>query len=248
MKKLLIVFLLFSIVLVFSSCMTQPTNLPTSTQRDVENSSHQTTFDLSSNAQNSPSISSHTTRTLPFTVKLNGDPAYPILPVLPISEKLAKLIKEDGSGIVHLGMQAGQAQKVLISEDVPFIAHTAGSSYTGSELDMENKIFDLLSFQFEDGSSWNFNSDNTLESVGIAQTHKGLKIGDNIAKMKQLYGEPQPWQNGDFLYYIYDYDVDKSISPDTGMVTFTIGVDKENANQYVNTIHIECAFFYEGGS
>jgi hypothetical protein len=225
------IFAFFSLVVMFflSACTNQ-TSLPTTTTPTPAGTSgvQPTTGAIFSDTTSMPAHSN----SLPFEYK----PIDHTSPVLPVSEKLAKLTKEDGTGIVHFGMTAGEVRAILRMENIPFLIDNLGNILSDEKVG-ENEMFSNLFF--EDGTAWSFNQDYNFWRFSSLKTQKGLQIGDSVSKMKQLYGEEDFKSKGSGSNFSYwcSYAVDKAIAP-YGVVIFSVGVDKEDDDAVVRYLHI----------
>ena len=142
-----------------------------------------------------------------------------------ISAKLAELINEDGTGKIYLGMKREDAIKVLEKENIPY------------EIQEEGRYFYI--FNFSDGSS--ISSHETLEQFYLAQTNKGLKIGDPASKIEEVYGKAKVDEGTGIICYTYYYEND---------IIFTVYTDDKSGSRRITYFDISevPSWAYESGA
>jgi hypothetical protein len=137
-----------------------------------------------------------------------------------LSERIAKLTKEDGTGDVYFGQPAAEIMKILDEKDIPY------EVYYWPEPD-EDRISHI---DLANGTSYLLEP-GYLTYMDVKQTYQGIKIGDPASKVEQIYGEMDPKDfNGGIYYYVQSPIGEK-------VMEVVIGVDGHDSTSVVN--HIE---------
>jgi hypothetical protein len=114
------------------------------------------------------------------------------------TEILAELVLEDGKGVLRPEMS---------KEEVINILNQYGVSYTEDNRFAQSDILNI-----EGGANYEKNPD--ASGFTIVQTKKGLKAGDPISKVYDLYeGAAQAYENleGRFTRFMFDYGYEEGV-------------------------------------
>jgi len=148
--------------------------------------------------------------------------------ILSLFERVAKLIKEDGTGTISIGMDRSEVLMILNEKNIPYsmIAHDielGDSEYFGQGAAISGGTY--YSFDF---------ATMQLNSIyPMRQSFCGLKVGDSVQRVLDLYGKPDIYDNtdmGDFYHYL-------SLLND-GTVYFTVRVFSDGDTAMVNEMSL----------
>lgn len=121
--------------------------------------------------------------------------------------KLAQLTKEDGTGEINLQMNKDEIAEVL---------EKYGIDYTVRE----------MGIYIDDHACYDTDTWGGYGSFDMGQSYKGLKIGDSVMKVLELYGEPdEVGSSGSFKYVMaiskadYDFPIIFSVHLSSSQVT-----------------------------
>lgn len=123
-----------------------------------------------------------------------------------LRERVSKLIKEDGTGTISFGMHRTDVLKVLDEQDIPYemiagdillgdSSYYGQGGYTGGGTYYH---FDFKTGQFD------FEAGQLFCIDFMSQSFRGLRVGDPVQRILELYGEPDEYSNdGMCEYYRY---------------------------------------------
>jgi hypothetical protein len=138
-----------------------------------------------------------------------------------LSERIAKLTKEDGMGDIYFGQNLADTKQVLEKEDISYEVHYWPAPH-------EDKVSYL---ELDNGTCYGFgNNSAVLTDVVIKQTYSGIRLGDPATKVTQTYGEQEPTDFNNGIYFRYDFPSGDKI------MRLTIGVVGHDPNSEVNYI------------
>jgi hypothetical protein len=234
MKKPL--FLLMAIILLLSlvSCASSLRLLETTkTETTYPTGNAITVLNINTDPTTAVTSTDGRKKPLPFEVKRYITVGFPTLPV---SAKLAKLTKEDGTGIISLDTPPAEVRAILRRENITFVVKARGSIFADDEIPMDESIDCVI---FEDGANWIFNEGSGW-TIHTVQTQKGLKFGDPISKALELYGEPMYKDSVGrrSLHYRFNDENDFFVSAD--------GSEEDSAINYIMIAKIP-SWALEGG-
>jgi hypothetical protein len=126
-----------------------------------------------------------------------------------ISAVLGSLSREDGTGEIPIGIR-WQTLFAKLKE--------LGISYEK----------DGYSVQCSDGTSY-YGDDRMVEDINLMQTTKGLRVGDPVGKVLELYGEISVVYHNDLWYYAYRF---------AQGIDFHVGADGDGKDATVTFITI----------
>ena len=146
-----------------------------------------------------------------------------------LRERVSKLIKEDGTGTISFGMHRPEVLKVLDEQDIPYkmiagdillgdSSYYGQGGYTGGGTYYH---FDFKTGQFD------FEAGQLFCIDFMSQSFRGLKQGDSVQRMLDLYGEPDEYSDDgaceDYQYFFPTSD---------GTVIFTVIVREPGDKVY----------------
>ena len=140
-----------------------------------------------------------------------------------LAERISQLVKEDGTGIISFGMHRSDVLKILDEQGIPY-NEIAGDIELGDSIYFGQGVVG--------GGTYYLFEHDTLQFKEIfmkVQSFRGLKKGDPVQRIFELYGEPDEFfDSDDQKGYRYYFPSDK----DT--VIFYIGVrgDGDDARVY----------------
>jgi len=134
-------------------------------------------------------------------------------PIASLSERIAKLIREDGTGTISIGMHRSDVLKLLDEENIPY-------SMIAGDIELGDGLYFGLGGVIGGGTYYHFDFDTLqLDSIyPMMQSFRGLKVGDSVQRVLELYGEPDEYYDVEFEYFQYLFPTDE------GTVSFTVGV------------------------
>jgi hypothetical protein len=127
------------------------------------------------------------------------------------AEILAELVAEDGKGILRPDMSKKEVMEILDKHGIGY---------------KENNNFGISALDFKEGGSYQDHGDYKI--IVIMQTSKGLKIGDPIEKVYELYDnakEAYSLVEGYMVMFYFDYGYEKGV----GNHKFTITTTDDNS-------------------
>ncbi|MDR1565027.1 MAG: hypothetical protein LBS74_08730, partial [Oscillospiraceae bacterium] len=108
------------------------------------------------------------------------------------SQIIAGLINEDGTGEIQINMKREQVMEILKN-------HNVSSKVVGKEW-----------LEIEDGSKY------ALGTFEIKQTQKGLKVGDSVSKVYELYSGGEAAyrydESNDEAYFVFKWETKLAVS------------------------------------
>jgi|LSQX01.2.fsa_nt_gb outer membrane lipoprotein-sorting protein len=104
-----------------------------------------------------------------------------------VSAKLASMTNEDGTGKISIHSDINVLVKKLDELKI---------SYTNEKGQI---------IRCNDGTTYYADSDGLIREVLLMQTSKGLKVGDDVKKMKELYGDAELKTDYIGFYYVYTF-------------------------------------------
>lgn len=131
-------------------------------------------------------------------------------------KSVAEIFCEDGSGCVNFSINQDDVMEALDEYGI-------------------NYEVDGCFLTFEDGSVY---SSDYPGYYYPKETANGFCIGDSVEKMKSLYGEPQLSPRYDIILYSYQFEVDRAISPETGLIWMNLEADGLGDSATIRTISI----------
>jgi hypothetical protein len=198
MRKFIMVFLALSIFFLASCNEVDPkTEVLTTKSTSEQNSLSEQSNVLSPEEQSTVfwQNTQSTQSSAPFTIPETGMSKQ----ILAVSAKLAKLTKEDGTGEIYIGISPQDAMKILDRHEIPYIVDR-----------FENGS--VAGLDFEDGTTYFFadifgesQDDMGLCDVYQTQTYRGIKMGDPLSKVKEVYKDqitPEMEDNLQFIFFI----------------------------------------------
>jgi hypothetical protein len=123
------------------------------------------------------------------------------------TEILAELVAEDGKGTLRPDMKKEEVIKILDQHGVQYTENTKYS-------------FDLL--DIEGGADYENNA--TASGFSILQTQKGLKVGDPVSKVYELYeGAKEAYEDveGRFADFRFNYGYEEGVGTHKFIITTT---------------------------
>ena len=125
---------------------------------------------------------------------------------LSLRESISKLIKEDGTGTISLGMHRSDVLKVLDEHEIPY------ELLAGKLLPGDIRLGDSSYYGQDDGRtgsgtyySFDFETGQLLSIDPMIQSFRGLKRGDPVQRIIELYGEPDEYYDGGDMGGSYRY-------------------------------------------
>jgi hypothetical protein len=144
---------------------------------------------------------------------------------LPESDRIARLMQEDGTGDVYFGQSVVDTMKVLDDNGISYEVYYRPEKYTDND---SSEISYLL---LGDGTSYTISDQSAVLMENFPkQTYSGIKFGDPASKVTQTYGEQEPTDFNNGIYFRYDFPSGDKI------MRLTIGVDGHDPNSEVNYI------------
>lgn len=98
-----------------------------------------------------------------------------------------KLTKIDGTGPITVDMPYSEVKKTL---------DKSGFKYVEGDLTLDTQ--DGTAYLF-----WSNNKETRLNRIIFSETAEGLKLGDSVDKMKQIYGEQSAVNTNSGIFYFY---------------------------------------------
>jgi hypothetical protein len=153
--------------------------------------------------------------------------------VLSEDERIARLTKEDGTGEIYFGQPVTEIMKVLDNERIIYEIHY-----------FPEPDPDRISYlELRSGTSYGVGLYNAvLTDIIVQQTFSGVKVGDTVAKVTQIYGEQEPtdFNGGIYLWYYF---------PNGGReIQVSIAVNGHEATAKVTNILMMYKEDHNGGS
>ena len=147
-----------------------------------------------------------TTTTTTTTTTATTTTTTPYNPEELVYEKLAKLTKEDGTGEISLDMSAQEIVAVLDKYGIEYDDYQPDEEYKSGHVSISRNGYCTKYY-------------DKYGQFSLQQSYKGLKVGDDLDRVLELYGEPD--------------EIVSNGSPDK----FYIYVQKELAGLMSCTIH-----------
>jgi hypothetical protein len=129
------------------------------------------------------------------------------------TEILAELVLEDGKGVLRPEMS---------KEEVSNILNQYGISYTE-----DNRFAGLDILNIEEGA--NYQNDGSISGFDLIQTKKGLKVGDPISRVYELYeGAESAYSmvEGRFKKFTFNYGYEEGLGTHKLIIVSGDGTDK----------------------